>query len=94
MFTLMGVHENLFDGSGNSDRWVLKPAMAASWATASRLARARLGDFPMEYLQEHSGLPIGQDSLVKITPESKNEMYTLLDAALFREPGDPLQFSY
>src|SRR3954454_15776377 len=53
-----------------------------------------IGDFPMEFLQEHSGLPVGQESLVKFTPESKNEMYTLLEAALFRDGGDPLRFSY
>ena len=31
---------------------------------------------------------------MKFTPESKNEMYCLLDAALFRDAGDPLRFSY
>jgi hypothetical protein len=53
-----------------------------------------VGDFPMEYLQTHSGLPTGDDSLVKFTLESKNEMYTTLEAAIFREPGDPLRLSY
>ena len=53
-----------------------------------------MGDFPMEYLQEHSGLPVGQDGLVKFTPESKNEMYTIFEAAVFRDAGDPLRFSY
>lgn len=53
-----------------------------------------LGDFPMEYLQDHSGLPISEDSRVKFTPESKNEMFTMFEAALFRDPGDPLRFSY
>ncbi len=47
----------------------------------------------MEYLQEHSGLPVGQESLVEFTLESKNEMYTTLEAALFRDTG-PLRFSY
>jgi hypothetical protein len=47
----------------------------------------------MEYLQEHSGLPVSQESLVKCTLESKNEMYTLLEAVLFRDAGDPLRFS-
>lgn len=53
-----------------------------------------MGDFPMEYLQDHSGLPAGEDSLVKFTPESKNEMFTLFDAALFREENDPQRYSY
>lgn len=53
-----------------------------------------IGDFPMEYLQEHSGLPVGEDSLVKFTLESKNEMYTTLEAACFRDEGDPQRFSY
>ena len=53
-----------------------------------------LGDFPMEYLQDHAGLPMGEESLVKFTAESKNEMYTTWEAALFRDPGDPLRFSY
>ena len=53
-----------------------------------------LGDFPMEYLQDHAGLPMGEESLVKFTAESKNEMYTTWEAALFRDEGDPLRFSY
>lgn len=53
-----------------------------------------IGDFPMEYLQEHSGLPCGEESLVKFTLESKNEMYTTLEAAMYRDEGDPLRFSY
>jgi hypothetical protein len=28
------------------------------------------------------------------TPESKNEMYTLLEAAIFRDPGDAHRFSF
>lgn len=53
-----------------------------------------IGDFPMEYLQDHSGLPAGADSGVKFTPERKNEMYLLFEAGLFREEGDPLRVSY
>jgi hypothetical protein len=53
-----------------------------------------LGDFPMEYLQTHAGLPMGEESLVKFTLESKNEMYTTLEAAIFRDAGDPLRLSY
>lgn len=48
---------------------------------------------PICFLQEHSGLPIGQDGLVKFTMQSKNEMDTLPDAALFPDPGDPIHFS-
>ena len=53
-----------------------------------------IGDFPMEYMQDHSGLPMGDESLVKFTAQSKNEMYTTLEAALFREAGDPQRLSY
>ncbi len=53
-----------------------------------------MGDFPMEFLQSHSGLPVGEESLVKFTLQSKHEMYTKWEDALFREPGDPLRFSY
>ena len=51
------------------------------------------GDFPTEYLQDHSGLPMDEESRVQFTSQPKNEMYTLFEAALFREIGDPLRFS-
>jgi len=65
----------------------------------SRIAAVRgdstgLGDFPMEFLQSHSGLPVGNESLVKFTLQSKHEMYTKWEQAICREPGDPMQFSY
>lgn len=53
-----------------------------------------IGDFPMEYLRDHSGLPMGDESQVKFTAQSKNEMFTLFEAALFKEEGDPDRFSY
>ena len=53
-----------------------------------------IGDFPMEFMRDRSGLPMGEDSSVQFTMQSKNEMFTTLDAALFREIGDPLRFSY
>jgi hypothetical protein len=53
-----------------------------------------MGDFPMEFLQSHSGLPVGNESLVKFTLQSKHEMYTKWEQALYREPGDPMRFSY
>lgn len=33
------------------------------------------GDMPMEYLQAHTRLPVGEESHVKFTLQSKNEMY-------------------
>lgn len=48
----------------------------------------------MEYLQSHGGLPVGAESLVKFTMQSKHEMYTKFEDAVFRDPGDPLRFSY
>jgi hypothetical protein len=53
-----------------------------------------LGDFPMEFLQSHSGLPVGNESLVKFTLQSKDEMYSKWEQAIYREPGDPMRFSY
>lgn len=53
-----------------------------------------IGDFPMEYLRDHSGLPMGDESMVGTNSQSKNEVYLLLDAALYRDPTDPLAFSY
>ena len=48
----------------------------------------------MEYLRDHSGLPMDDGSQVKFTPQSKNEMYVLYEAALFKEAGDADRFSY
>jgi hypothetical protein len=53
-----------------------------------------LGDFPMEFLQSHSGLPVGNESLVKFTLQSKHEMSSKWEQAIYREPGDPMRFSY
>ena len=52
------------------------------------------GDMPMEVLQSNASLPVGLESHVKFTLQSKNEIYTTFDNALFRNPGDPLGFSY
>ena len=52
------------------------------------------GDMPMEYLQNHTRLPVSQDSHVKFTLQSKNEMYLNFESAIYRELGDPLRFSY
>jgi hypothetical protein len=48
-------------------------------------------DFPMEFLQSHSDLPVGQESMVKFTLQSKHEMYTKWEDALFRDAGDPMR---
>jgi hypothetical protein len=52
------------------------------------------GDMPMEYLQMHSGLPVGLESHVKFTLQSKNDMYLALEQAIFRDDGDSFRFSY
>jgi hypothetical protein len=62
--------------------------------TTVRCDSTGLGDFPSEFLRDHSGLPMGDDSMVKFTPQSKNEMYTLWEAALFKDAGDPGRFSF
>ena len=50
-----------------------------------------IGDFPMEFIRDHSGLPMSDESQVQFTMLTNNEMFTTLDAAIFREPGDPLR---
>ena len=52
------------------------------------------GDFPMEYMQGHSGLPIGEESCVEFTVQAKNEMYSELEAAIFRGEGEQKHLSY
>jgi hypothetical protein len=37
---------------------------------------------------------VGEESHVKFTLQSKNEMYLNFESAIYREPGDPLRFSY
>jgi hypothetical protein len=55
---------------------------------------AGMGDVPTEFLQSHSGRPAGNDSLVKFTLQSKHEMHTKWERAIYREPGDPMRFRY
>jgi hypothetical protein len=52
------------------------------------------GDMPMEFLQSHSGLPVGEASHVKFTLQSKNDLYTNFEQAIFRDIGDTMRFSY
>lgn len=40
------------------------------------------------------GLPMGSDSFYQLTLQSKNALYLNFEAALFRDEGDPLRFSY
>ena len=61
-------------------------AEAARVSASSRMA--------MEFLRDHSGLPMGEPSQVQFTMHFKNEMFALLDGALFREAGDPERLSY
>lgn len=52
------------------------------------------GDMPMEFLQGHSNLPVGEDSHVKFTLQSKNDLFLCFEQAIFRDPGDTMRFSY
>src|SRR5206468_5597049 len=40
------------------------------------------------------GLPIGEESFFKFTVQSKNDLYLHDEQALFKEPDDPLRYSY
>lgn len=47
----------------------------------------------MEFLRDHTRFPIGEESHDKSTLQNKNEMYVNFESTIYREPGDPLQFS-
>jgi hypothetical protein len=78
--------------------WVTRDR--GGWTYADRILGVRgdstggTGDAPNEMLQQHSGLPVGSESFVQFTLQSKDRMYTLFEQALFRDEGDPLRFSY
>ncbi len=48
----------------------------------------------MEVLQSNTSLPVGSESRVRFTLQSRNDLYTNFDKCLFRDPGDPLRFNY
>ena len=52
------------------------------------------GDAPNEILQNESGLPMSEDSFFVFTLQGKNDLYVNFEQALFKEPGDPMRFSY
>jgi hypothetical protein len=52
------------------------------------------GDMPMEFLQDHTRLPVEEESHIKFSMQSKNIMFTGFQEALEREEGDPQRFSY
>jgi hypothetical protein len=45
-------------------------------------------------LQQHSGLPVGSESFVQFTLQSKNRLYTTFEQTLFKDEGDQMRFSY
>lgn len=49
---------------------------------------------PMKASRRNASLRIGTESLVTFTLRSNNEINTNFGNALFRDPGDPLRFSY
>ncbi len=52
------------------------------------------GDAPMELLGSKTRLPVDEESHFVFTTQSKNVLYLGFEQALFRDPGDPLRFSY
>ncbi|MHB8902184.1 MAG: hypothetical protein ACYC6Y_25785 [Thermoguttaceae bacterium] len=48
----------------------------------------------MEFLRDHTGLPIGEENHVTFTLQSKNDMYLNLEPVIDRESGDPLRLRY
>ncbi|MGE0536652.1 MAG: hypothetical protein AB7O68_16900 [Pirellulales bacterium] len=52
------------------------------------------GDAPMELLASKTRLPVDEDSHFVFTVQSKNTLYLGFEAAVFRDPGDELRFSY
>lgn len=53
-----------------------------------------LGDMPMEYLANHTVLPVDDESKVKFTLQSKNDLYVNWQEALFKDPADEMAFTY
>jgi hypothetical protein len=49
---------------------------------------------PMELLIQNGKLPVSRDSFFKFTLQSKDALYVNFEQALFKDPGDPLRFSY
>jgi len=52
------------------------------------------GDMPMECPQAHTHLPVGPDSHVTFTLQSKNELYLNFESVIYREQGDSLRFTW
>lgn len=48
----------------------------------------------MTYCKDFSSLPMNNEIFVQFNSQSKNQTYSLFDAALYRDEGDPLRFSY
>lgn len=47
-----------------------------------------------EALETETRLPMGPESAVTFTTQSKHKMYTQLQDALYRDPEDQMRFSY
>ena len=81
------IHADLY-----ADRW--------GWRYIDRILAVRgdstggTGDAPNEMLMQKTGLPMGRKSFYQFTMQSKDALYQNFEAALFREPDDPLRFSY
>lgn len=52
------------------------------------------GDMPMEFLEDHTRLPLDEESHVKFGMVSKHVMYTGFQEAMSRDPSDERRFSY
>ncbi len=52
------------------------------------------GDMPMEYLMAHTDLPVDEESMVKFTLQSKNDMYLHFQECLYRDPEDEQAVTY
>jgi len=52
------------------------------------------GDAPNEMLSTATGLPMGEESLFVFSKSSKNDLHLCFEAAIFKEEGDPMRFSY
>ncbi len=49
---------------------------------------------PMEILMQNGKLPVDDESCFKFSLQSKDRLYVNFEQALFKEPDDPLRFSY
>lgn len=82
--------KRIVDGEEEEYEWTYLERIVAVYGDAT----GGTGDAPNEMLREHSGLPVGDESLFKFTLQSKNDLYLHFESALFKDEGDEYRFTF